>query len=178
MAKIQLSDFGNFKNIEGYPDYAVSDRGFVLSKNKMRILKGCVDSVGYPCLNIYRDQVRRHVRVHTLVAEAFLDNPNTYKYVDHIDGDKTNNTIENLRWCSNGENQMNKEKTSKNKSGYKGVHIHSSSGKWNVQIKVGGVCHSCGLYDNLIDAARAYNVKAVELHGTFAKLNHIPEDIV
>ena len=178
MAKIQLSDFGNFKNIEGYPDYAVSDQGFVLSKNKMRILKGCVDSVGYPCLNIYLDQVRRHVRVHTLVAEAFLDNPNACKYVDHVDGDKTNNNVENLRWCSNAENTKNREKSSKNTSGYKGVYLERPRGKWRVQVTLNGVTHSSGPYDNVIDAAKAYNAKAIELHGIFAKLNHIPEDIV
>ena len=177
MAQVGLSDFGNWKDIDGYPSYAVSDQGFVLSKNKMRMLRGCIDSVGYPCLNISHNKVRRHVRVHTLVAEAFLDNPTACKYVDHIDGDKTNNVVENLRWCSNSENQQNRQKASNNTSGYKGVFFHRQAGKWCVQITVDGVCHSCGLYDNIVDAAKAYNSKALELHGEFAKLNVIPESL-
>ncbi len=121
MEEVGLSDFGNWKDIEGYPCYAVSDQGFVLSKNTMRLLKGCVDSVGYPCLNIYHNKVRRHVRVHTLVADAFLVNPNDYKYVDHADRDKTNNKVDNLRWCSHSETHRNKGIQINNNSGHKGV---------------------------------------------------------
>jgi len=178
MAQVQLSDFGNWENIAGYPNYQISDKGFVLNKNKMRILKGSFHIDGYPRVKISLDKVRKHFRVHRLVAEAFLDNPNDCKYVDHIDGDRTNNNVENLRWCSNAENQMNKVKSSKNTSGFKGVSLDRSSGKWQVRIKVGGVNRSGGYYSNAIDAAKAYNAKAIELYGAFAKLNHIPEDII
>ena len=177
MQTISLSDFGNWKEIQGYPDYDVSDQGFVLSKNKMRILRGTVDNVGYPCLNLYCDTVRRHVRVHTLVADAFLDNPKDCKYVDHVDGDKTNNVVENLRWCSNSQNVCNKRKSSNNTSGYKGVWFHRQAGKWQVQIALNGMRYSGGSYSNIIDAAKAYNAKAIELHGEFAKLNVIPEGL-
>jgi len=178
MAQVQLSDFGNWKNIAGYPNYQISDKGFVLNKNKMRILKGCVDSHGYPFVGLSLDKVRQWCRIHRLVAEAFLDNPNKCKLVDHVDRNKTNNVVENLRWCSNSENAMNQIKSSKNTSGYKGVRLDRKRGKWRVEIRVGGVYHFGGYYDNVIDAAKAYNVKAIELHGAFANLNHIPADII
>jgi hypothetical protein len=53
------------------------------------------------------DGTKKSVNVHRLVATAFIPNPNNYRCIDHIDGDKTNNHISNLRWCSDLINQNN-----------------------------------------------------------------------
>ncbi len=106
-----------------------------------------------------------------------MTNPTACKYVDHVDGDKTNNSVENLRWCTNAENLQNKEKSSSNTSGYKGVYLHPQTKKWCVQVTLNGVRHAGGCYSNIVDAAKAYNAKAIELHGAFAKLNLIPDNI-
>lgn len=68
-------------------------------------------SNGYPVVNIHRDSVSNVVPVHVLVAEAFIPNPNNYPTVNHIDGDKTNNHVENLEWASYAQNNVHALKT-------------------------------------------------------------------
>src|SRR5574344_1886834 len=51
-----------------------------------------------------KDGHLNHQRVHVILAHCFLPNPNQYKYVNHIDSDKTNNALSNLEWCSNSQN--------------------------------------------------------------------------
>ena len=50
------------------------------------------------------DQKLHHNRVHVILAHCFIPNPNGYKYVNHIDSDKTNNNLDNLEWCTNSYN--------------------------------------------------------------------------
>ncbi|QDP50289.1 MAG: hypothetical protein Tp178MES00d2C33159851_79 [Prokaryotic dsDNA virus sp.] len=92
--------------------------------------------------------------------------------IDHIDGDPTNNRIENLRDCSVQENCFNSVKTYNNEkstSQYKGVQI-TRSGKWLASIHKGEVLLS-KLFDDERSAAEWYDVQALELFGVFAKVN-------
>lgn len=92
--------------------------------------------------------------------------------VDHIDGNRLNNTRSNLRVCTNMENNHNKPKRNSNKSGYKGVH-RVKSGRWCAQITANYKCRSLGVFDTPEAAALAYNKAARELHGEFAYQNEI-----
>lgn len=69
-----------------------------------RILKATVDSKGYLRLRITLNRVKYSYKVHRLVAEAFIPNPDRKPQVNHIDGNKTNNSVANLEWVSNKEN--------------------------------------------------------------------------
>jgi hypothetical protein len=98
------------------------------------------------------------------------------KGADHKDGDGLNNRRENLRPASNAENARNKGLTTANTTGFKGV-FRRRSGRFHAQIKAAGKLHCLGTYDTAIEAARAYNRAAKELHGKFAVvLNELPED--
>lgn len=59
---------------------------------------------GYLCLVLTRPGKRATVRIHRVVAEAYLQNPNKLPQVNHKNGDKTDNRVENLEWCTNSEN--------------------------------------------------------------------------
>lgn len=61
-------------------------------------------------------------KVNILVALYFIENPNNYNIVDHINGDTTNNSVSNLRWVSRTQNSLNSKRQSNNTSGYKGVY--------------------------------------------------------
>lgn len=89
---------------------------------------------------------------------------------DHINGDRLDNRRENLRVCSHADNQANMKMHKDNSSGYKGVSL-AKSGNWVAKIRN----RTIGTFANKVDAAKAYNQKAVELYGHYAKLNDLGE---
>lgn len=93
--------------------------------------------------------------------------------IDHIDGDKGNNRRENLRECSYSENQANRGLNKNNTSGYKGVSFCIPTGKWRALVYFRGTRISCGRFDSVIDAAKAYDRKALEVFGDFASVWYI-----
>ena len=99
-----------WKEIEGYEDYQVSNMGRV--RRKYRKLKGYKylnpnkTEKGYLYVILYnhRTKKRKKLRVHRLVALAFIENPNNYPEVHHIDHNKENNNVNNLAWVTNKMN--------------------------------------------------------------------------
>ena len=91
--------------------------------------------------------------------------------VDHLDGDGLNNQRSNLRVCTDSQNGANRGKQKNNKSGYKGVHWNKKTKKWAAQIQYHKKVLNLGYYSDIIEAAKAYDKKALELFGEFARLN-------
>lgn len=93
-----------WKDIDGFPNYQVSDLGRVRNKKTGRILKpGCAGG-GYLYVVLSKDGVQCNRHIHRLVAESFLDWPSEKRDVNHIDGNKQNNYLHNLEWCTRREN--------------------------------------------------------------------------
>ena len=93
------------KYIRGYGDrYRVTEDGLVWSKYKDGYLKTVVTEKGYLKVELRLANQRRKIGIHRLVAEAFLPNPGNLPEVNHKDGDKTNNHVTNLEWCTHSEN--------------------------------------------------------------------------
>lgn len=90
---------------------------------------------------------------------------------DHIDWDKTNNRIENLREATKSLNEANTGVRRNNSSGYKGVAFHKAANKWRAYLQ----CKHIGLFETAEEAAKAYNQKAYEVYGEYAYLNDIKE---
>jgi hypothetical protein len=85
-----------------------------------------------------KDENRKSFYIHQLLGKNFIPNPNNYTEIDHIDGNKTNNALENLRWCSSNLNQQNKPKMAANKSGYKNISSHTNKAGneyWIIKIQ-------------------------------------------
>jgi len=109
-----------WKSIKGYEGYyEVSDDGRVRSLDRIvknfgdyqRHLKGkemklTMANNGYYVVNLRKKRSAKVFTVHTLVAQAFIDNPNNYPTVNHKDGNKLNNRVDNLEWVSYGENNV------------------------------------------------------------------------
>ncbi len=93
--------------------------------------------------------------------------------LDHINRNKTDNRIENLREATNQENCCNKDIHKNNSSGFKGVSFHIRDNVYHSRIMHKGVMHHLGEYTSKIEAALAYNFAAKFYHGDFARLNNI-----
>lgn len=94
--------------------------------------------------------------------------------LDHKDGDSLNNQKENLRVCTRQQNSYNKKPYSTAPiAGIKGISLNKKSKRWRAQIQKDKKKIYIGVYSNYLDAAKAYNEKAIELFGEFSQLNKI-----
>jgi hypothetical protein len=105
--------------------------------------------------------------LHRLIAEAFIPNPECKPCVDHIDRNKLNNAITNLRWATRSENSRNKESTGLLP---KGVCANATRKRFRSFIRHEGKQLYLGTFDTPELAAQAYAAKAIELFGEFSGL--------
>ena len=110
-----------YKTIFDFPDYKISNLGNIKNKKTNRILKPVINVQGYYIIDLRVNGSRFTKKLHRLIADAFIENPENKPYIDHINNDKQNNNINNLRWATASENNMNKSIQSNNTNGYKGV---------------------------------------------------------
>lgn len=89
--------------------------------------------------------------------------------IDHVNGTRDDNRIENLREATRSENKWNQTKPITNTSGYKGACWHKASQKWDARIAINNKRKHLGLFDSPEEAYEAYCKAAKELHGEFAK---------
>ena len=95
------------RDIPGFEGlYAVTSCGKVWSYITKKFLKPELLENGYHRVCLVNGGERHRFRVHTLVARTYLDNPNNYTEVNHLDGNKTNNCVNNLEWCSHSANML------------------------------------------------------------------------
>lgn len=113
-------------NILGFPGYWVNRKGEILGR-KGKKLKSGKSTKGYPQIFLKTKQVKKGFSIHRLVAKYFIynDNPEIKNQVNHIDGNKENNSVENLEWCSNKENHEHKMRNNLNVA-LKGSEHHNS----------------------------------------------------
>ena len=125
--------------------------------------------LGYAVRNVKISCKQKTQCMHRLITNCPADMD-----VDHANHDKLDNRKSNLRVCSTSENMQNqKVRTYAKTSIYKGVLFYKRDGKWKAQIGLDDKRKHLGYFTNEIDAAIAYNVAAMELHGEFALLNDI-----
>lgn len=112
MIKDNLYPDEEFQNIQGFVHFKISNYGRIYNKRKDNELKSWTNNRnGYICSMLCENSVKKNVRVHILVAKAFIPNPDNKPFVNHIDGDKTNNLSNNLEWVTQSENQLHAHKT-------------------------------------------------------------------
>lgn len=98
------------KDVPGYEGlYAITPSGRVWTRAKPRAKAGWrkthVSWAGYERVQLSKDGKRKYMAVHRLVALTYIPNPDNLPQVNHIDGDKTNNSASNLEWCTQSHNQ-------------------------------------------------------------------------
>tara|TARA_R110001632_G_scaffold46575_2_gene118312 strand:+ start:3223 stop:3672 length:450 start_codon:yes stop_codon:yes gene_type:complete len=91
----------DFTEIDGFDGYIVSSKGDVYSAKTKKILKPATRKDGYKMVCFYKDGKKYLLRVHRLVAQAFIPNPLGLPCVNHINCIRNDNRVENLEWCNN-----------------------------------------------------------------------------
>lgn len=147
--------------------FIYNDDGTLTRRRTGIMVPGSISSNGYPRV-LVNGKARKVHRVVFLIHHGHLP-----KYIDHIDGDKANNRIENLRECTRSQNQQNTGLLSNNSSGFKGVSWSKRLKKWFVQLRINGESIHLGFFNNKIEAAEAYDRAAIDNYGEFAKTNEM-----
>jgi|688.fasta_scaffold502346_1 hypothetical protein len=145
-----------YRQIEGYDNYSVSNLGNVRNDKTGRILQGCLHKLGYLHINLYKEGKKKMYKIHRLVSIAFLPNPNNLPEVDHINRLPYDNRLENLRWISIGNNERNKKKREGLTSKYIGIHWHKQHNKWGASLSLNGKRIHLGYFKTEEEAYEAW----------------------
>ena len=102
------------KRIREYPNYAITKDGKVWSYIRHRFLKPMLNRRGYLQVGLYKNNVRRMITIHQLVAKNFIYNKDNLTFVNHKDSNKQNNNFKNLEWCSARDNNIHTLRSGRN----------------------------------------------------------------
>lgn len=138
-----------WRDVQGYEGlYQVSDQGRVRNVRRGRILKPHIVGAGYAQTTLSDRGSRRYLLIHRLVAQAFIPNPESKPQINHKNGIKTDNRVENLEWCTLSENLLHRHRV---------LHQQGGCPKQVVCLENGRT------YPSIKDAAQALGVGRVSV---------------
>ena len=116
--------FIDYRRVEDYPDYIISNTGIVYSTKRGKVieLKPGNDKDCYKLITLCKDGKQKTFRIHTLVGNAFVGKREGGMTYDHIDRNKSNNRADNIRLATKSEQGINKNMHKNNKIGEKNIH--------------------------------------------------------
>jgi hypothetical protein len=141
-----------FKKIDDYDNYSVSNFGSVRNDETGRIRKAGKNTWGYLQVQLSKNGILKWFKIHRLVGIYFIENVNNYKEIDHINRDKLDNRVENLRWATRSQQEANKGKKQNTSSIYKGVLFDKHANKWCSRITIDKKTKYLGLFLTEIEA--------------------------
>jgi hypothetical protein len=150
-----------WKQINDFPNYYISSLGNVRN-DKNLIMKLTPMKIGYLQINLYENGKRKLFYHHQLIGLHFIPNPENFKHIDHINGIKNDNRLENLRWVLRSQNERNKKKKANCSSQYLGVCWDKKNKKWLVCIKINRKSIFLGYFATELDAFNAWKTYVIE----------------
>ena len=158
----------DIKEFEG--EYGVTEEGEIYSYKSQRFLNPSLSSTGKLRVTLTKEGVESPAWIHRVLAETFIPNPNNYSCVHHIDRNKINNSLSNLRWATRKQLYTLNGSRQNTSSKYKGVYwvksrakLDTGKGTWITHIRVDNETIYNGSFETEIEAAKAYN-EAVEYY--------------
>ncbi len=130
--------------IENYENYIIFSDGVVINGNTGYKLNPSINRDGYYQLGLYKNGKRKFFKLHRLLALGFIPNPKNKSLIDHINRDKIDNRLSNLRWATPLENQQNKGNNKTNTSGFKNVSLNN--GYWRFKKTINKKVYSKNFY--------------------------------
>ena len=112
-----------WREIEGFPNYQVSNLGRVKNNKTDKILKPYKTNRGYHTIGFWSDGKKKRLSIHRLVAKAFLPNPRNLPEVNHINGSKADNNVRNLEWASGSNNVLHAYQTKLRKTKLSAIQV-------------------------------------------------------
>jgi hypothetical protein len=153
------------KQIANYLNYLISVDGKVFNLKTMKHLKCSINNMGYPSVCLYNDNGGKYFLVHRLMALTFFNEDKNRPFVNHIDGNKNNNLLSNLEWCTQKENMqhawklgLNKTSEKNRENGRKSIKIAQEIGS---KMKRKAIIDTSNgkIFDYVVDAANYLGVK-------------------
>ena len=127
-----------FMEVVGYPNYLIYDDGRVYGKTKNTFLKPYTTNTGYEVVDLFCNGKRKKFLVHRLVALHYLEKIEGLEIVDHIDQNKKNNNVSNLRFSNKSLNGYNRGSQCNNKLGHKNIFFCNTHKVYIHKVKVNG----------------------------------------
>lgn len=167
--------------ITTHPNYAISKLGQVRCIKRNQFLATPLDLAGYKKVSLWKNNKGTLFLLHRLIALAFIPNPHNYPCINHIDGNKLNNSIDNLEWCTYAHNNQHAydmrlraaphtgKKTGVS-SKYRYVTAHRN--KWRIKIKDKGTIISQSTHNTEEEAALAAD-EVIKKHSLNKPLNFV-----
>ena len=156
-----------FKPIPNFEDYLIDKNGNIYSIKKKKFIKHYEQ--GYISVSLYSNGKMCRKYLHRILGLTFICNPNNKPCIDHIDRNKLNNKLDNLRWCTYLENRQNSGKNSNNKIGHKHISIEfyntkslGQSGRYRLCIRT-----------NNIKIYKTYDISKYTLNDVIIKRNRL-----
>lgn len=152
-----------WKEIKGFEDYEISNCGKIRRIKNSKLLKLYLNNTGYLQLTLYKNKVPFKKKVHKLVAENFLEHipSGMSEVVDHIDGNRLNNHVNNLRITTQRINNLEARKRNATKRKFsskcRGVSFYQSSQKWIAAVYVNGEKRYLGAFATEKEACEEYS---------------------
>lgn len=162
---VKMTDIEIWKPIEFNNNYLISSFGRLkrIDNQTEVFLKCSVLNRGYKYFQLVKDGKRHNLLIHRLVAIAFIKNPEQKPNVDHIDKNRLNNNVENLRWCTQRENSFNQSIHKNSALQLHGVRFDYKNSRWEARISK----NFLGYFDSVQEAILARENAEKELYGEF-----------
>jgi hypothetical protein len=125
----------NWKDIPGYGElYIISDLGNIKSLYSGKLIKPSVDRFGYCRFSATKNKKQKTLRIHRLVGELFIPNPENLPQLNHKDGNKTNNSKDNLEWSTDSDNKIHAYATGLMIGGNEHTKVRSNLPRYKLKV--------------------------------------------